>query len=565
MSIWLGFPEESSNGDGSGTDNIQTLIDEIQAKDEEIDQSQDQMVTELQTSDQKLKKTEKEEFITEAELDNETRVSPMGIEPISVTDDTTWSEILRVYERVWGLETGPKKDSLEDKVKHFKVVMDKVWQYGNQSTPHGWIAVDTQRRIDDAYKGETKTKIDETATAILEISDKMNELETALEDERAEVEGGSGGGNANQDILEAVKSMKAIKINTVTNVITDDNRWLVEHQIPGRAGVDSEVSASVIQDLGRRPGKLSFKGILTSETENRQDLHKKIETLKWFYKQRKPLFFSSRFVNQLEATKVVIEKLNFEENTNSPYAVDFNCVLKEYSEVDWKADTDMVPAKLTLHTQHWADYQALSAMIKYRYRFIEPGETVNSSEIGKRIASHVFGFRNRIKYLATEGVGETVAPSDLLAPTANLNEAVEFYDGSVEEVVDTQESGVDGVLEGTESEIDSAVDSSESDLGTKLETISDNLNDKIDSGAENIDDVISEGATTIKDWINSASEKANGTMDKAQDKLGTLLDDVDTKLSDGLKKSQDKLKDVLGKYGVNIPDSKLDEGRQKIE
>ena len=48
MSIWLGFPEESSNDDASGgTDNIQTLIDEIQTKDQEVDQLQDQLVVEL--------------------------------------------------------------------------------------------------------------------------------------------------------------------------------------------------------------------------------------------------------------------------------------------------------------------------------------------------------------------------------------------------------------------------------------------------------------------------------------------------------------------------------------
>ena len=110
-----------------------------------------------------------------------------------------------------------------------------------------------------------KTQIDNAADKLIEIRDKMKELENELENERAEVEtGGGGGGNANQSILEAVKNMKAIKINTVTNVTTDDNRWLVEHQVPGRAGVDSEVSASVIQDLGRRPGKMSFKGVLTS-------------------------------------------------------------------------------------------------------------------------------------------------------------------------------------------------------------------------------------------------------------------------------------------------------------
>ena len=69
MSIWLGFPEESSSeGAAGGTDNIQTLIDEIQTKDQEVDQLQDQIVVELENLDNELKKTEKEGFVGEAEL-----------------------------------------------------------------------------------------------------------------------------------------------------------------------------------------------------------------------------------------------------------------------------------------------------------------------------------------------------------------------------------------------------------------------------------------------------------------------------------------------------------------
>ena len=254
MSIWLGFPEESSSS-SSGSDNIQTLIDEIQTKDQEVEQLQDQIVVELEKSDKDLKKTEKEEFVSEAELTSDGRASSgSGIEPITVSDDTTWTEILTSYQKAWGMETGPKKDSLEDKVTQIRKIMDKEWKYGNPSTLHGNITVDTQKRIDEAYSGEAKTNIDDTADKILDMHNKMKELEEALDNERTEVEGGTG--TANQDILEAVRSMKAIKIQTVTNVTTDDNRWLIEHQIPGRAGIDSEVSASVIQDLGRRPGKL---------------------------------------------------------------------------------------------------------------------------------------------------------------------------------------------------------------------------------------------------------------------------------------------------------------------
>ncbi len=393
------------------------MIDDIQAKDQEVDQIQDELIVELKNTDQEMKRTEKEEFVTDAELTSEGRAkSGSGINPITVSDDTTWTEILNSYFIAWGADTGPKKESLDEKVKKIQLVMDNNWEYGS-TVPHGMISIDSDRRIEDGYKGEVKTKIDSAADAILEIHNKMIELETALENERAELEGGStsagAGGAGDQDILEAVRNMKAIKINTVTNLVTDDNRWLVEHQIPGRAGVDSEISSSVIQDLGRRPSCMSFKGILTANSEDRQALHKKIETLKWFYRQRKPLYFATKFINKLETPKVVIEKLVFEETTNSPYGVGFTCTLKEYSKVDWTEGTDQTPSKLQLHTQHWSDYQSLKAVIRYKDNFIEPDETVTNTLIAERIANLVIGRNGQIKYIATTGA---VRPSELAMP-----------------------------------------------------------------------------------------------------------------------------------------------------
>ena len=148
MSIWLGFPEESSEDGGEGTDEIQTKIDEIQTLDQEIDQLQDQMVVELETADSELKKTEKEEFVEEANL---------GAEGITVTDETTWSEIVSTYSGVWGDQTGPRKDALEDKLFRIRPIMDITWGYGNPAIPHGALAVTTERRIANAYKGNTKT------------------------------------------------------------------------------------------------------------------------------------------------------------------------------------------------------------------------------------------------------------------------------------------------------------------------------------------------------------------------------------------------------------------------
>ncbi len=394
MVIWLGFPEESAGEGGSGEDNVQTLIDEAQVANEQIDQLEDQLKVELQNSDSELKRTEKEEFVDDAELG----------EDVTVADDTMWPEIIDAYNKKWRTQSGPKKDALETRLRKIRGAMNNIWEYGNPEVLHGKLAVDRETRINDGYSGEVRTKINEIADKIIELNTKMNELSDALEQERSGGGGaGEGDGGESQSILEAVRNMKEIRIETVTNVVTDDSRRLVEHQIPGRAGIDSEVSASIIQDLGRKPEMLSFKGLLTARSDDRRDLHRKIETLKWFYKQRKPLFFSSTFVNKLETTKVVMEKLNFEENVESAYSVPFSCVLKEYNDIDWREPEDAESESLNRQTQHWSDYQALKAMVGYLDRYIEEGEEPTTDLVGRRLATFLIGMNGRVKHLAATG------------------------------------------------------------------------------------------------------------------------------------------------------------------
>ena len=393
MSIWLGYPDESAN-DGSEGDTVQDLIDAVQSLDDEITQLEDQLVVELENSDTDQKRIEKEEFVDQADL---------GEDSISVSDDTTWSEIIDAYNERWRTEASAKRDALEDKLKWIRTVMDDKWTYGDIRIPHGKLAVDMETRITNSFTGEVRTKIGELADKILALNNKMLELAEALESERGGGSGETGSGNINQSILETVRGMKEVRISTVANVVTDDTRWLVEHQIPGRAGRNSEISSSVLQDMGRKPETLSFKGLITAKDDDRQSMHRKIETLKWFYKQRKPLYFSSTFVNKFESTKVVIEKLNFEENTESPYAVSFNCILKEYSEVNWRKPKREESNYLARQSQHWADYQALTAMVEYRLRYIDPDETVTTELIGNRLAKFLIGMNGRLKHLAAVG------------------------------------------------------------------------------------------------------------------------------------------------------------------
>ncbi|MCK5560257.1 MAG: hypothetical protein KAJ51_06670, partial [Thermoplasmata archaeon] len=175
---------------------------------------------------------------------------------------------------------------------------EHFWQYGaGNSTPLGRVFVAPQTRFEDIYKGKIKTIIDDTAAALLELTTKLKSLEQAVISERSGLEpssnssAGTSGASAkparagNNNVPH--KQIQTLRIDTVTNVVTSNNRWVVEHQVPGRAGTANGLNSSLIQDLGKVPASFMFKGVLTSNSEDRYDLQKKVEILRWFFNQRK--------------------------------------------------------------------------------------------------------------------------------------------------------------------------------------------------------------------------------------------------------------------------------------
>ncbi len=332
MTIWLGYPEEFG-GSSTSSHDIESLIEELEAKDNEIDELQDQLVEELQKLDRDLKLREKQEFVEDAKLGH-------GVKRTSNNLGSTF---------------------------------------------------------DDIYQGKLKSILDDTASALLELDAKLKSLELAVTSERADNEpqnqpnAVTNSINFSKDRSEhnngAFKKMQTLRIDTITNVITTNNRCLVEHLIQGRPGTSGS-SSSLIQDLGIEPASIRFKGVLTSNSEDRIDLQKKVEILKWFFHQRKPLFFSSRLVNQLEATKVLIEALIFEEKSDTPYMVEFNCTLREYFS---GGDLENSDAETGFKTdiKNWTEFQILNAALKYRTRFITDGDNITNSELSQKIARAV--------------------------------------------------------------------------------------------------------------------------------------------------------------------------------
>lgn len=312
LTIWLGYPEEIRSSTSSNRDDIDSLIEEIEAKDDEINDLQDQLVEELLKIDRDFKLREK---------------------------------------------------------------------------------------FEDIYKGKIKTIIDNTASTLLELTTKLKSLEQAVISERSglEASSNSSAGTTDAGLNPAragnnhvpQKQIQTLRIDTVTNVVTSNNRWVVEHHVPGRAGTANGLKSSVIQDLGKVPASFMFKGVLTSNSEDRYDLQKKVEILKWFFNQHKPLFFSSRLVNKLEATKVIIEELNFEEDSALPYMVEFNCTLREYNDTNVQTEASETETSFKAQIKQWTEFQILNAATKYRNKFISDGEEINSSELSQKIATAI--------------------------------------------------------------------------------------------------------------------------------------------------------------------------------
>jgi|SRR5215831_17159720 len=110
------------------------------------------------------------------------------------------------------------------------------------------------------------------------------------------------------------------ELRTLLSVRTSDERSIVEHKIPGK-------EASVLQDLGRHSLRFSFlgefmgKGAATA-TEN---LWEK-------FQGGKVVPFSTDLVGLSNVTKVLIERLDFEEIAGDAGRFRYRLLLREYKE-----------------------------------------------------------------------------------------------------------------------------------------------------------------------------------------------------------------------------------------
>ncbi|MCK5560076.1 MAG: hypothetical protein KAJ51_05760, partial [Thermoplasmata archaeon] len=120
MTIWLGYPEEIGSSTNSNRDDIESLIEEIEAKDDEMNDLLDQLVGELIEIDKDFKLREKCEFIEEAELGSEIKKGSNKTSNASITvnEGSTWPEIISAFETHWDrIENDPRKPELTKKIQ----------------------------------------------------------------------------------------------------------------------------------------------------------------------------------------------------------------------------------------------------------------------------------------------------------------------------------------------------------------------------------------------------------------------------------------------------------------
>ncbi len=395
--IWLGFPEEESGSSSSAaTEDARRAVEEVTLANERIDDCEVSLKDSLSKLDEILKKEEKEEWIGKMNLNN-------------LNSDMAWGEIADEFHEVFSKE-GLTGDILPEAFcsqcgKWISLVRTEcpdhgsgpgiVSEYdvnkldtllagmdGTSISPFGKYIWNLMERVEAVCNdGGCSTPLSDFELEIGKVIGGMEKLIGALEEMR---KGGDNSGNSSSDLKDFVKGIKSLKINTVENVVMDGKRWLVEHRIPGRSGMDSEVSSIILQDMGRLPMRISFEGVLSGDNtpEERNPVSgpalkdrkvlEKLELLKWFYKKRMPLFFACNLINHADiATKVIMEHLHFAEEQLVNHQVDFKCTLVEYSDVHWEApeSREKQLRGIREEVEIWTQYQTLNIATSYRKRY----------------------------------------------------------------------------------------------------------------------------------------------------------------------------------------------------
>lgn len=114
-----------------------------------------------------------------------------------------------------------------------------------------------------------------------------------------------------------IPMLAEIELKTIQEISTTEGRALAKHKIPGMDGY-------VFQNLGRKPTKVMFSGILYGE-KAKEDLEK----LWTKFKAGEPVSFVADITTTTDISQVLIEDLKMNEVAGKPDQFRYSAVLRE--------------------------------------------------------------------------------------------------------------------------------------------------------------------------------------------------------------------------------------------
>lgn len=116
-----------------------------------------------------------------------------------------------------------------------------------------------------------------------------------------------------------------IELPLVQEIATHDRRVLSEHKPPGMDG-------SLLQNLGRRPGRLSLWGVATDEPGDGSAALRAIQQLDEKFREGGPVSFVADISADSAIEKMVIDDLKLQELAGKPARFAYVLTLREFIE-----------------------------------------------------------------------------------------------------------------------------------------------------------------------------------------------------------------------------------------
>lgn len=109
-----------------------------------------------------------------------------------------------------------------------------------------------------------------------------------------------------------------LELPLVQEIVTNDRRALVEHKPPGMSG-------SLLQNLGRRPLRVTVRGVATGPTALTT-----VQSLDDTFRAAKPVPFTADIVADARLDLVLIEDLRIEDLAGRPQRFAYSLLLREF-------------------------------------------------------------------------------------------------------------------------------------------------------------------------------------------------------------------------------------------